>query len=337
MKRLVLLLALAGCDASEGAATDGGGDASMTDEGAPGDGGGDDQGPVPDGESSSRGFPATGPWVSFYGTASEMGDLAKAASTFRVINIDADPTQGNFTDAQIQQLRAGGQNRVISYLDLGSCENFRSYWSSAPSGLVSCSANTAAQLGAYAGYPDEVWMNPSNPDYQNLIVQYVAPTLAARGVDGFFLDNLEIVEHGTMTTDGPCDAACAQGGLDLVGKLRAAFPDLLIVMQNATSDKTRLGKTSSGVPFPSLLDGVSHEEVSFPTADATALGEMMAWRSLGLTPGGRRFFLGTEDYVGSCSNTTDAMTAYSTSRSNGLDPYATDASAGQRVVCYWGF
>jgi cysteinyl-tRNA synthetase len=330
------MLAIAGCD---GNVTDGGtvGDAAVNSDGALLDGGGDDQGPVPDGESSLRGFPVTGPWVSFYGTATEMGDLAKAAATFRVINIDADPAQGNFTDAQILQLRAGGQNRVISYLDVGSCENYRSYWSSAPSGLVSCSANTAAQLGAYAGYPDEVWMNPANVDYQSLIVQYVAPTLAARGVDGFFLDNLEIVEHGTATTDGPCDAACAQGGLDLVGRLRAAFPDLLIVMQNATSDTTRLGKTSSGVPFPSLLDGVSHEEVSFPTADQTALDQMVAWRNLGLTPGGRHFFLGTEDYVGSCSNTTDAMSAYTTSRNHGLDPYATDASAGQRVVCYWPF
>jgi len=337
MKRLALLLAIAGCGTNAGTGSDLGGDSMNAGDGAVDGGGGDDQGPVPDGQSSLRGFPATGPWVSFYGNATQMGDLAKAASTFRVLNIDADPVQGNFTSAQLQQLRAGGQNRVISYLNIGSCEHYRSYWNTAPSGLVSCSANTAAQLGPYNGYPDEVWMNPSNADYQNLIVQYVAPTLAARGIDGFFLDNLELIGHGTGTSNGPCDAACVQGCLDIVGKLRTAFPDLLIVMQNATSDKTRLGTTTSGVPFPSLLDGVSHEEISFPMADQTALGQLVAWHNLQLTPGGRHFFVGTEDYVGNCNNTTDAMTAYMTSRSNGLEPYATDASSGQRVVCYWPF
>jgi cysteinyl-tRNA synthetase len=179
-------------------------------------------------------------------------------------------------------------------------------------------------------------MNPANADYQRLIVQYVAPRLAAQGVDGFFLDNLELVEHGTSTSDGPCDAACAQGGLDLVAQLRAAFPSMLLVMQNATSDATRLGQ-SGGVPFPSLLDGVSHEEITFPSIDSTARSELAAWRALGLQPGGRAFFIGTEDYVGDCSNSSDAMTAYAYSRGAGFSPYATDASSGQKMVCYWNF
>src|SRR5947208_2151913 len=112
-------------------------------------------------------------------------------------------------------------------------------------------------------------MNVGNADYQKLMVDFVAARLAAMGVDGFFLDNLEIVEHGTATTNGPCDAACAQGGLDLVRKLRERFPELLIVMQNATSDVTRLG-TTGGVAFPSLLDGISHEEVYAPSPGAWA-------------------------------------------------------------------
>src|SRR5581483_8192897 len=196
-RNLAVLAVLAnGCSGSTGAApTDGGANSDA----APPDAAAD--GALPD-AASSRGFPVSGPWVSFYGTAAEMGDLAKVAATFRVINLDADPDGANFTAAQIQQLRAGGQNRVISYLNLGSCEMFRSYWSTAPAGLVSCSANTAAQLGPYQGYPDEVWMNLGDADYQNLILQHVAPRLASMGVDGFFLDNLELVEHGTATSDG---------------------------------------------------------------------------------------------------------------------------------------
>jgi cysteinyl-tRNA synthetase len=67
------------------------------------------------GESGARrGFPIAGPWVSFYGGASGV-DLAKVAARFRIINVDVDPDGVGFTDAQIQTLRAGGQNRVISY------------------------------------------------------------------------------------------------------------------------------------------------------------------------------------------------------------------------------
>src|SRR4051794_23926209 len=45
---------------------------------------------VLDAASSKRGFPSGAPWVSFYGTSVEMKDLAKAASTFRILNIDVD-------------------------------------------------------------------------------------------------------------------------------------------------------------------------------------------------------------------------------------------------------
>src|SRR2546425_778300 len=50
--------------------------------------------------SGGRGFPAIGPWVSFYGSSAGV-DLAKVASTFRIVNVDVDPTSGNFTDADI--------------------------------------------------------------------------------------------------------------------------------------------------------------------------------------------------------------------------------------------
>jgi cysteinyl-tRNA synthetase, unknown class len=290
----------------------------------------------PPGTSSARGFPATAPWVSFYGTAAQMGNLDSIAAKFRIINIDADPDGGNFTAAQILQLRNNGQNRVISYLNLGSCEQFRSYWATAPAGILSCNANRAAQRGAYDGYPDEVWMDVGNADYQKLILDHVAPRLVAMGIDGFYFDNMEIIEHGTNTTNGPCDASCSQGGLDLIRKLREKYPDLLFVLQNTASDVSRLGMTG-GVTLPSLLDGIAHEEVYKPTADTQVQNYLARWRAMNLMPGGRPFFIGTLDYVGSCSNTSEARQAYDASRAAGFSPYAADASAGQQVVCNWSF
>ena len=224
------------------------------------DGGADSATPPPTGPGLGPGFPSSGPWASFYGTAAEMGDLAKVAATFRIINIDVDPSSGNFTDPQIQQLKAGGKNTVISYMNVGSCEKGRQYWDTAP-GFVPCGKNTAAQIGPYEGYPDEVWMDPSSEDYQKLIVDYVAPRLVARGIDGFYLDNMELISHAPDDTNGPCKGKCREGGIELIRKLRAKFPDMLIVMQNGTGDVTRLGTTADGTEFRRLLDGIAHEEI----------------------------------------------------------------------------
>lgn len=295
--------------------------------------------PTPTPATAGRGFPDAAPWVSFYGPASAMGDLSKAAQTFRVINIDLDPASdtesgdGNFTRAQIALLKNGGRNRVISYLNIGSCENSRTYWSAVPAGYKPAK-NFA--IGAYSGYPDERWMDLSSPDYQNLIVNYVAARLVAQGADGFYLDNLELVEHSPSDANGPCTPARRQGGLDIVRKLREKYPSLLIVMQNATSDITRLG-TTGGVAFPGLLDGVAHEEVYAPTYDAMAETQLLAWKNLSLRPGSRPFWIATEDYVGSASNTSGARAVYEKSRAQGFSPYASDESARQQQVFYWPF
>lgn len=286
------------------------------------------------GASSARGFPAGGPWVSFYGGADGV-DLDKVAATFRVINIDADPDTGNFTDADIQTLRAGGQNRVISYLNVGACEDFRSYWDVDPPGHQSCQS-TGALTTVYGGYPDERWADLGNQGYRDLIVDYVAPRLAARGVDGFFLDNMEVVEHGAGASEGPCDAACSQGGLDLVWELRQKFPDKLIVMQNASSDVTRLG-TTHGVAYPSLLDGVSHEEVYSNGGDAESRAEMLAWVGMKLMVNGRPFWLACEEYVGACAaaQKSEADAIYAQADTDGLNAYVTDDSGMQIAPCFW--
>lgn len=286
---------------------------------------------------AGRGFPTAGPWASFYGAANTI-DLPKMAATYRIMDIDADPDMGNFTASQIKTLKNGGTNKVLSYLNLGSCENFRGYWSKVPAGFLSCSANKAAQLGTYAGYGDEVWMNVGNADYQNLVINYIVPRLAAQGVDGFYFDNMEIVEHGTNTRNGPCDAQCSQGGLNLIARLRDKYPSMLFVLQNATSNKTRLGQAtgaSGTVAFPSLLDGIAHEEVYKPTYDAGAEAELVSWSGMNLTPGGHKFWIATLDYVSSCTNTAAAQSAFQSSRARGFSPSVSDSSAGQQTVCYW--
>ncbi|MFO0591628.1 MAG: endo alpha-1,4 polygalactosaminidase [Polyangiaceae bacterium] len=312
-----------------GGATNGGGGATSS-GGTTASGGTTSSGGAGEG---GRGFPVGSPWVSFYGSISDI-DAAKTAATFRILNIDADPDGGN-TKAEIEQLKAGGQNRVISYINFGSCESFRTYYDTPPAGHASC-VSSGALTTPYDGYPDEMWADLSNTAYRDLLVNYVAPRLVDQGVDGFFLDNLEVVEHGANDGNGPCDAACSQGGLDLVWELRQKFPDKLIVMQNATSDVTLKG-TTHGVAFPTLLDGISHEEVYSNGGDAQTQAEMQSWRAKNFTVNGVPFWIACEEYVGSCSaadkSAADALYAQATA--DGLNAYVTDASASQQGPCFW--
>jgi cysteinyl-tRNA synthetase, unknown class len=118
--------------------------------------------------------------------------------------------------------------------------------------------------------------------------------------------------------------------------MRQRFPDKLIVMQNATSDVTRLGVTH-GVAFPSLLSGVAHEEVYNQGGDSDALDEMIAWRDMRLMAGGQPFWLAVEEYVGECSSSSksEADEIYAAAAADGLSAYVTDASAGQSAPCFW--
>jgi cysteinyl-tRNA synthetase len=314
-----------------GASASGGGGAAGRSSAAGGAGAG--------GATAGRGFPSGQPWVAFYGSPTSTIDLAKVAAAFRIIDIDADPDVG-FTTAQIAQLRSSGQNRVVSYMNVGSCESFRSYYAKDPAGHKSCTGS-GALTEPYFGFDDEMWADLSNAAYQDLILNHVAPRLIAQGVDGFFLDNMEVVEHGlTPVQGGPCAAACAQGGLDLVWQLRQKFPDKLIVMQNAVSSTTRAGITH-GVAFPGLLDGISVESVfangTRVATDSGTLTQVLAWRDLGLRPGDRPFWLGVEDYLGACTaaNKPTATTLYTNASTMGLSEYVTDMSGQQHAPCYW--
>lgn len=281
---------------------------------------------------AARALPASPVWIAYYGSASAI-NIAQVAATFKLIIIDADPGTGTpaFSAAQITALKANGA-KVLSYLNFGACEKSRTYWNTVPSGFVSCGANTAAQISKYQGFP-EYWMNPANADYQNLIVNYVATRLAATGVDGFMLDNFEIVGHGANASAGPCDATCAQGGLDLVKRLRDQFPNLAIVLNAAPVQV--IGGTTGGVSFPWLIDGVLSEQVYLPSVSTSMVQQLQAWKSAEQNLGRSNFFVGSLDYASSCTATSAAQTAWTSSLQAGFSPLISTTSLTS--ICWWPF
>ena len=85
-----------------------------------------------------------------------------------------------FTKRDIELLHQNG-TVVYTYLNIGSIENFREYYT------------TYAELaiGEYEHWEEEQWVDVANPDWQKFIGQ-LSQELYEKGVDGFFIDNYDV-------------------------------------------------------------------------------------------------------------------------------------------------
>ena len=96
--------------------------------------------------------------------------------TYETIVIDAQ----YFTKRDIELLHQNG-TVVYTYLNIGSIENFREYYT------------TYAELaiGEYEHWEEEEWVDVAKPDWQKFIGQ-LSQELYEKGVDGFFIDNCDV-------------------------------------------------------------------------------------------------------------------------------------------------
>jgi len=94
---------------------------------------------------------------------------------------------------KIKLKKNGGRRLVISYISIGSAENYRYYWKSGwekgnPSWLVK----------SYSGYPNEYWVRFWDHEWQDIIYgndkSYMKRIIDA-GFDGAYLDNIEAYQQ----------------------------------------------------------------------------------------------------------------------------------------------
>lgn len=95
---------------------------------------------------------------------------------YKTIVIDA----AYFDKADIAELKENGQ-KVYSYLNIGSLENFRIYYKD----------YSKYTLGQYANWEEEQWIDVSEKEWQKLVGK-LAAEYADKGVDGYFIDNCDV-------------------------------------------------------------------------------------------------------------------------------------------------
>ena len=117
---------------------------------------------------------------------------AIAATNYDVILMDLFFEGDAFTAAEIQQLKLkanGGKRLVISYISIGSAENYRYYWQSGWK-----QGNPSWIRKKYEGYDDEYWVEFWHSDWQKIIFgndQSYIKKIMDVGFDGAYLDNVE--------------------------------------------------------------------------------------------------------------------------------------------------
>ena len=99
-------------------------------------------------------------WVSYY-----AADQISKLSAFDLVEIDTEGGTDNYTQSDVKQLKDGGVI-VVSYLNVGACETFRSYWKQCEK----------FKLAPYEGYPGEYWMDVTKSDYHTLLITAAEPT-----------------------------------------------------------------------------------------------------------------------------------------------------------------
>ena len=99
----------------------------------------------------------------------------------------------DYNTQEIQKLHDKG-HLVYSYLNIGSIETWRSYYSQFE----------PYQRKAYENWEDEYWMDVSATPWKNYLVNDVARNLKQKEIDGFFVDNCDVYDQyqDTATYDG---------------------------------------------------------------------------------------------------------------------------------------
>lgn len=112
-----------------------------------------------------------------YGVFLSVTDDIDSLNAYDTVVIDAQ----YFDKAEIDAFRAAGHT-IYSYINVGSIENFRDYYSE----------YKYLTLGEYENWDEEFWIDVSDSRWQDFMIKEMIPSLLEKDIDGFFVDNCDV-------------------------------------------------------------------------------------------------------------------------------------------------
>ena len=115
-----------------------------------------------------------------YGVFLSVTEDIESLNGFKTVIVDAQ----YYSKAEIDGFRDAG-HKVYSYLNVGSIENFRDYYSE----------YSDLTLGEYENWDEEFWIDVSDSRWQAFLIEEMIPALLEKDIDGFFVDNCDVYYH----------------------------------------------------------------------------------------------------------------------------------------------
>lgn len=179
-----------------------------------------------------------GVFLSLDNSAENLEQMAD----YQTIVLDA----SYFSAEDIGKLKENG-NTVLSYLNVGALENFRSYYDE----------YSYLKLGDYENWDEEIWMDVSNAEYQSFLVDTLAEEYAQKGVDGYFIDNCDV--YYFIGEERPEEKEKLYQGLDTILK-QLVDSGKQVVINGGDSYVWEHAERNEGV-VSDILTGINQETV----------------------------------------------------------------------------
>ena len=146
-----------------------------------------------------------------------------------------------YTEDEIDKIQSGG-TKVYSYLNIGSIEDFRPYYDEFKS----------YTLAPYENWPEEHWIDVSVPQWQDYVVFTLAENLMNTGIDGFFIDNVDV--YYKYHTD-----EMFNGVANILKCIKSNYNNVPIIINGGYEFvKTAI---SRDVSLLDMFNGINHESV----------------------------------------------------------------------------
>lgn len=107
----------------------------------------------------------------------EGNKAVKESEGYKTVVIDAQ----YLSEKEIASMQERNQ-KVYSYINIGSLENYRSYYQE----------YKKIRLSPYVDWEEEYWLDVTNKEWQEFIREELSEEFLEKGVDGFFVANVDV-------------------------------------------------------------------------------------------------------------------------------------------------
>jgi uncharacterized protein (TIGR01370 family) len=147
-------------------------------------------------------------------------------------------------------------------------------------------------------WPGEQYVDCRDGRWHNLLLEEVIPELLTKGVDGLYLDNIDVAKEYPDTRSGV---------VDLIRRIRERYPSIHLYSQNGLSVMAAIHPYITAIAHEDVFSTLSGDEKQ------ATLDRLRHWQSRG-------FSIFTLDYTESC---WEAWRIMQESALDGFIPYVT--------------